>query len=208
VVLFRGRGSSRLSYFAGKGGSLQPSTIYVSCSVPLRIRCTLELYICTVCTFMQFKLNLLPPLTAAAMIHSAFFNTTIIIGSKFNSVFATSHTRLKANDHCNLSKSSRWTKGGDCSSSHHTRRWTPEGPKKTSWMKSLRGVLHGGLWIRYHGLLKFASGPSSRGGPDANSGDRDFFFFFQQDIFQVKLHGIFHNSSRTDKHRQVILLNW
>lgn len=65
-------GSSRLSYFAGKGGSLQASTIYVSCKVPLRIRCTIDLYTKMYVLFMQFKLNLLPPLTAAAMIHSAF----------------------------------------------------------------------------------------------------------------------------------------
>ena len=32
----------------------------------------------------------------------------------------------------------------------HTRRWRPKGPKKITWMKSLHGVLHGGLWIRFH----------------------------------------------------------
>jgi len=35
-------------------------------------------------------------------------------------------------------------------------------------MKSLHGVLHGGLWIRVHGLPEFASGPPPRGGPDEN----------------------------------------
>ena len=39
-------------------------------------------------------------------------------------------------------------KGGDRPSSRHTRRWRSKGPKKSSWMKSLHGVLHGGRWIR------------------------------------------------------------
>ena len=43
-------------------------------------------------------------------------------------------------------------------------------PKKSSWMKSLHGVLiHGGLWIRVYGLPEFASGPPPRGGFDENS---------------------------------------
>jgi hypothetical protein len=51
-------------------------------------------------------------------------------------------------------------------------------------MKYLHGFLHGMLWIRVHGLLEFASGPLSRGGPDANPG-RPYFvnMFFQQDKF-------------------------
>ena len=71
------------------------------------------------------------------------------------SLRATSHTRLKAHDHCNL-RALICQKGGDRPTSLHTQRWRPEGSKKTSWMKSLHGVLHGGgLWIRFHGLPKF-----------------------------------------------------
>ena len=29
-------------------------------------------------------------------------------------------------------------------------------PKRSSWMKSLHGVLHDKLWIRVHGLPEFA----------------------------------------------------
>jgi hypothetical protein len=43
-----------------------------------------------------------------------------------------------------------------------------EAPKKISWMKSLHGVLHSGLWIRFHVLPEFSLGPLPRGGPDAN----------------------------------------
>ena len=42
--------------------------------------------------------------------------------------------------------------------------------RKSSWMKSLHGVLHGRLWIRFHGLPELASGPPPRGRPNANSG--------------------------------------
>ena len=79
-------------------------------------------------------------------------------------VRATSHTRLRACDHCNL-RALIGRNGGDRPSSLHTWRWRPKGPKKTSWMKSLHGVLHGGLWIRFHGLLEFASSPPLGGGP-------------------------------------------
>ena len=81
---------------------------------------------------------------------------------------ATSHTSLKARDHCNL-RALIGQKGGDCSSSLHTWRWRPKGPKKTLWMKSLHGFLHDGLWKRFHGLPEFSSGQSPRGGPHANS---------------------------------------
>ena len=66
---------------------------------------------------------------------------------------ATSHTRLKAHDYHNL-RAIIGRKGKDRPSSLHTRRWRPKGPKMTSWMKSLHGVLHGGLWIKFHGLLE------------------------------------------------------
>jgi hypothetical protein len=52
---------------------------------------------------------------------------------------ATSHTKLKACDHCNLRALIR-RKGGNHPSSLHTQRWRPVGPKKTSWMKSRHGV--------------------------------------------------------------------
>ena len=55
---------------------------------------------------------------------------------------ATSHTRLKALDHGNV-RALIGRKGGDRPSSLHTRRWRPRGPKKSLWMKSLHGVLHG-----------------------------------------------------------------
>ena len=47
---------------------------------------------------------------------------------------ATSHTRVKARDHCNLS-ALIGRKGGDCPNSLHTRRWRPKSPKNTSWIK-------------------------------------------------------------------------
>ena len=89
-------------------------------------------------------------------------------------VRATSHIRLKALDHGNVRALIGW-KGGDRPSSLHTRRWRPKGPKKVSWMISLHGVLHGGLWIRVHDLPEFASGPPPRGGYGKNSG-RPFIF--------------------------------
>ena len=75
---------------------------------------------------------------------------------------ATSHTRLKVHDHCNL-RALIGRKGGDRPSSLHIWRWRPKIPKSTSWMISLHGVLHGGLWIRFYGLPKFSSGPPSKG---------------------------------------------
>ena len=81
---------------------------------------------------------------------------------------ASSHTRLKAHDHFN-SRALIGRKGGDPPSSLHTWRWRPKGPKKTSRMKSLHGVLHGRLWIRFHGLSEFTSGLPPRGGVDTSS---------------------------------------
>ena len=45
----------------------------------------------------------------------------------------------------------------------------PKGSNNTSWMRSLHGVLHGGLWIRFHGVSEFLSGLPPKGGPDTNS---------------------------------------
>ena len=89
-------------------------------------------------------------------------------------LMATSHTSFKARDHCNL-RALIGRKGGDHPSSLHIRRWRPKGQKKTLWMKSLHGVLHGGLWIRFHGLPKLVSSPPPKRGPDANPG-RPWFF--------------------------------
>ena len=74
---------------------------------------------------------------------------------------ATSNTRLKAHDLWNL-RVLIGRKGGDRPSSLHTRRWRPKSPKKTSHMKNLRGVLHGRLWIWFHGLLEFFVKPTSK----------------------------------------------
>ena len=115
---------------------------------------------------------------------------------------ATSHTSLKAHDLCNL-RGSHWSKGQTRPSSLHTRRWRRKGPKKTSWMKSLHGVLYGGLWIRFHGLREFTSGLPPRGGPDANFG-RPWFFFSNMIDFMEN----FRIDSRTNKYHQVVLSNW
>ena len=100
---------------------------------------------------------------------------------------ATSHTSLKARDHCNLRALIGW-KGDDRPSSLHTQRWRSKGPKKNSWMESLHGVLHGRLWIRFHGLLDFSSGLIPKE-------TMTFFFliFFQLDRFHDKLTVKFHN---------------
>jgi hypothetical protein len=106
---------------------------------------------------------------------------------------ATWHLRLKAHEHGNVRALIGW-KGGDRPSSLHTRMWRPKGPKKSSRMKSLHGVLHGKLWIRVHGLLEFASRPTPRGGPDANSGRPWLFkYIFQHDIFHDRWQGRFQN---------------
>ena len=74
---------------------------------------------------------------------------------------ATSHTRLKAHDHCNLRALIGWN-GGDRPSSLHTRRWRPKGPKRSSWMKSLHGVLHGGLRNRVSWSIGIFVKPTSK----------------------------------------------
>ena len=101
--------------------------------------------------------------------------------------------KTEAHDHGNL-RALIGRKGEDRPSSLHTQRWKPKGPKKTSWMQSLHGVLRGGLWIRFHGLPRFSSGPPPIGGPDANSG-RPWFLkdFFQHDIFQDRFRDRFYN---------------
>ena len=105
----------------------------------------------------------------------------------------TSHTRLKAHDHC-IPRAIIGRKGGDRPSSLHTWRWKPKGPKKTSWMKSPDGVLHGGLWIRFRGPPEFSSSLPPRGGPDAHFGRPWSFecFIFQRDKYHDKFQGKFH----------------
>ena len=119
---------------------------------------------------------------------------------------ATSHTRLKVHDHCNL-RALIGHKGGDRPSSLHTQRWRSKSPKKTLWMKSLHGVLHGGLWIRFHVLLEFSSGLPPRGGMTQKSGDHELFNVFSdkfQGIFQNKFHNRFLNIFQDSQ----ILSNW
>ena len=102
--------------------------------------------------------------------------------------------RLKAHDHGNV-RALIGKKGGDRPSSLHTRRWRPRGPKSSSWMKSLHGVLRGKLQRRVHGLPRLASGPPPRGGPDANPSRPWFFwYFFQQDRFQDRLQSTFQDA--------------
>ena len=43
-------------------------------------------------------------------------------------------------------------------------------PKKLSWMRSLRWLLHGKLYILFHDMPKFALGPPPRSRLDANFG--------------------------------------
>ena len=86
--------------------------------------------------------------------------------------------------------------GGDRPSSLHTRRWRPKGPKKISWiMKSLHGVLHGGLWIRFYGLLEFSSHPPPYSGRPWFS----FYCFFHHDNLRTYCRANSKTVSRTDK---------
>ena len=45
-------------------------------------------------------------------------------------------------------------------------------------MKSLHGVLHGGLWIRFHGLPEFRHAYLQEVGMTQISGDHDFLIYF------------------------------
>ena len=103
---------------------------------------------------------------------------------------ATSHARLKAHDHnCNLIALIGW-KGGDYSL--HRRRWRSKGPKNTYWMKSLHGVLHGGLWIRFHGSPGICIRPTSKRWAKRKFRETIIFLsiLFQQDKFQDRLQSI------------------
>ena len=122
---------------------------------------------------------------------------------------ATSHTNLKARDHCNL-RALTGHKGGDGPSSLHTRRWRPKGSKKTSWMKSLHRVLHGGLWIRFHGLQIFLVKPASKRRAWRKFRETMTFFniFSSRTYFKTDYKAKSRTKSRTNKHHQVNLLNW
>ena len=113
----------------------------------------------------------------------------------WTSLRATSNTSLKARDHCNLRALIGW-KGRDCPSSLHIGRWKPKGPKKTSWMKSLHGALHGGICTRLHGLPEFSLSPPPRGGVTKIPGDIDFFDIFSS-MTNSKIDSMIY--SRTDK---------
>ena len=63
-------------------------------------------------------------------------------------------------------------------------------------MKSLHGVLHGRLRIRFYGLSEFLSSPPPRGDLDANFGGPLLFIlntFPNMTYFHDILHGIFQN---------------
>ena len=95
---------------------------------------------------------------------------------------ATSHTSLKAHDLCNL-RGSHWSKGQTRPSSLHTRRWRRKGPKKTSCIKSLHGVLHGRLWIRF-------------------MVSHNFYYFFNMINFMTNCKVAYKTYFRTYKHHQ------
>ena len=73
---------------------------------------------------------------------------------------ATSHTTLKAHDHCILGSLIGW-EGWDWSSSLESEGLRAQ-INYHGW-KSLHGFLHDILLIMYHGLPEFASGPPPRG---------------------------------------------
>ena len=84
--------------------------------------------------------------------------------------YKTSPTRVKARHHCcNLrALIGRVGGGGHRLSSLHAPRRRLEGPKKTSWMKSLHGVLHRGYSFMV--LMKPSLGRPLGGGPNGNFG--------------------------------------
>ena len=75
---------------------------------------------------------------------------------------------LKAHGHCIL-RSLIDRKGRNRSISFHTRRWRHKGLKKSLWMKSLYGFLHGRLRIMFHDLPNFTLSPLSKGSFDRKS---------------------------------------
>ena len=112
-------------------------------------------------------------------------------------VMTTSHTRLKAYDHCNL-RALIGRKGGDRPSSLHTRRRRPKGPRKTSWMKKSTRSL---TWQTMDKVSRspgtYVMSTSKRW---AWRKFRETMIFFNMTNFRA--------DSMTDKHHRVVLSNW
>ena len=123
-------------------------------------------------------------------------------------VRATSHTRLKAHDHCNL-RALIGRKGGDRPSSLHIRRWRPKGPKRMTWMKSLHGILHGGLWKRCQWSPGIYVMPTSKRWAWRKFRET-IIFSYLLNMIDSRAHSIIDSriDFRTDKHHQVVLSNW
>ena len=116
----------------------EPETCSAVCIVRFLI------LLCFLCNLVQFQTTLNYFCCVWLGNELLLFETRLLVNGArlfFCWFRATSHTRLKAHDHCNL-RAPIGRKGGDRPSSLHTWRWRRKGPKKTSWMKSLRGVLH------------------------------------------------------------------
>ena len=90
----------------------------------------------------------------------------------YNSSRATSHTRVRARDHC-TSSTLIGGKGGAGPSSLHT---TLEGPTEyvnAKWMQSLHGFLHGIRWTMFHCRLDCLQKSPLGGKPNTKPGDHD-----------------------------------
>jgi hypothetical protein len=90
----------------------------------------------------------------------------------YNSSRATSHTRVRARDHC-TSSTLIGGNGGAGPSSLHT---TLEGPKEyvnAKWMQSLHGFLHGIRWTMFHCRLDCLQKSPLGGKPNTKPGDHD-----------------------------------
>jgi hypothetical protein len=81
---------------------------------------------------------------------------------------ATSHTRLRACDHCN-SSTLIGGKGRAGPSSLHTYAWGTN--RLQRWMSNLHGFLHGTKWIMFHGNLDCLPRPPFGGRPNTKPGD-------------------------------------
>jgi hypothetical protein len=142
------------------------------------------------------------------MCRNSWLRAQITCGSPL-ALRATSHTRLKARDHCNLRAFIGW-KGGDCPSSLHTRRWRPKGPKWTSWMKSLRDSNMADYGWGFMASRNLCQPHLLEVGLTKIPGDNDFFliFFFQQDRFQDRLQGKFQDRQKTPPSNSLKLMEF
>ena len=84
---------------------------------------------------------------------------------------ATSHTRLRARDHC-TSSTLIGGKGGARQSSIHSVLEGPMEYVNASWMCSLHGFIHGIEWIIFHGHSDHLQKPPHEGRPNIKPGDR------------------------------------